>query len=99
MFVGGRKAPVSTEQECSEVGAEVKYRGNVEDLEAIEVEEGEVSPVLLTELVNIWEIVSIEGRVERHMLECWQGPVCTLFQEILERSAKGQRLEMGKREV
>jgi len=88
MFVGGGEAPVSIKQEGGEIRAEVKYSGDVEGLEAIKVEEGEVSSMLFTELVNVWEVISIESEVERDVLECWQRPVCTLFQEMLEGPAK-----------
>jgi hypothetical protein len=66
--VGRRQSPLNKKR--GEVRAEVKYRGNVDGLEAIEVEEGEVGSVLFTELVDVWEIVPIEGKVERNVLEC-----------------------------
>ena len=71
MFVGGGEAPVSVKQESGEIRAEVKYRGDVQGLETIKVEEGEVGSMLFTELVNVWEVISVEGEVERDVLECW----------------------------
>ena len=99
MFVGEAESPISVKQERGEVRTEVKDCGDVDGLDAIEVEVGEVGSVLYAKFVNGWQVVLIEGKIEREVLECWQRPVHGLFQEILEGPAKGQGTEVRESEV
>ena len=54
MFIGGEEAPISVKQEGGEVGTEVKDRGDVDGLKAIEVKVGEVGSMLHAKFVDGW---------------------------------------------
>ena len=76
--------PISVKQEGREVRTEVKNRGYVDGLEAIDVQIGEIGSMLYTKLIDGWEVVRTEAIVERDTLKCRQRPVRALLQEILE---------------